>query len=283
MLAGKFGFFASGTHAEATDWASRVTAAGGTYSASTLAAVSQFCKDIDAAGIRNRFYRLNLLCGNNLTAALVPLYRNTSFAGSVLGNTTDTNTNFVSGDYTETGGSAGGLKGNGSTKSLNTGVNPATIGADKSDFHLSLYAKGVSATGTSRLYIGNNVYIGSNVNAQETFIGIYNVGTVEGANLCGAQADRRAAPAGTKEGLLIITTAGSRAMTYYLNGTASATTNASGSAFASAAVTVFNVGPFYALAQYVRAYSVGLGLNATQEASYRSALVTFNTSLARNV
>jgi hypothetical protein len=36
--------------------------------------VSKFCSAIASAGIRDRFYRLNLFCGSNLNAALVPLY-----------------------------------------------------------------------------------------------------------------------------------------------------------------------------------------------------------------
>lgn len=98
---------ATGFHPEAQGWRNRVIANGGTVSGSTLNAVSKFCRDIDAAGIRNRFYRLNLFCGNNLNACLVPLYRGTSLGGSQLGGSTDTNANFVSGDYTETGASGG--------------------------------------------------------------------------------------------------------------------------------------------------------------------------------
>lgn len=61
------------THPEAAAWAARVVDNGSTAGTS-LAAVSKFCRAIDAAGIRDRFYRLNLFCGSNLNAALVPLY-----------------------------------------------------------------------------------------------------------------------------------------------------------------------------------------------------------------
>lgn len=263
-------------HREAVDWATRVATAGGTVNLRTINAVDRFCRDIEAAGIRGKFYRLNLMCGD-FTAALVPLYRNTSFAGSVLGNTTDTNNNFVSGDYSETGTSTGGLKSNGSSKWLSTGVNPVTISASSSDFHLCIYSKGASATGTSRAYIGNRLAGGD-----ESFIGLTSSGTTETAGIASTEGQRRAAPAGTKEGLLLITTNGSRDMTYYLNGTASATTTASGS-FTNAAVDVFRASTFYALAQYIRTYSIGLGLSSTQEASYRAAVERFNDALARKV
>ena len=96
-------------HHDALDWARRVVSNSGTVSQPTLRAVSTFCDAIDRAGIRDRFYRLNLFCGDNLSAALVPLYRNSSSTGTQLGGLTDTNaavsgqSPFVSGDYTLTG------------------------------------------------------------------------------------------------------------------------------------------------------------------------------------
>jgi hypothetical protein len=68
--------------------------------------VDKFCKAIASAGIRDRFYRLNLFCGTGLNAALVPLYRGPSLGGTQFGNTTDTNGGglFVSANYSETTG-----------------------------------------------------------------------------------------------------------------------------------------------------------------------------------
>jgi hypothetical protein len=100
-----------------------VVANGGSVSASTMKAVSKFCADIDAAGIRDRFYRVSLMAGSNLNAALVPLYRGQSRTGTQYGNTTDTNDNFVSGDYAENSG----LDGNGSNKRLGTGLLRSTM------------------------------------------------------------------------------------------------------------------------------------------------------------
>jgi hypothetical protein len=65
---------ASGFHPEAAAWRSAVIANGGSASTSTVRAVSNFCAAIDAAGIRDRFYRLGIFAGSNLNAALVPLY-----------------------------------------------------------------------------------------------------------------------------------------------------------------------------------------------------------------
>jgi hypothetical protein len=85
-------------HPEAQVWRARVLANGGTFKASTLAAVSRFCFAIDAAGIRDRFYRLNLFCGDNLQACLVPLYRGPTSGGTQYGTPTDINVNFVNAD-----------------------------------------------------------------------------------------------------------------------------------------------------------------------------------------
>ena len=114
----------SGFHPDAQDWRNRVITNGGTVSGSTLTAVSNFCRTIDAAGLRDRFYRLNLFCGTELSACLVPLYRGPSRAGTQYGNTTDTNNNFVSGDYVETG-TGGGLTRASGAKTLTTGLTPA--------------------------------------------------------------------------------------------------------------------------------------------------------------
>lgn len=67
---------ASGFHPEAAAWKTAVVANGGSVSGATLSAVDKFCKAIDAAGIRDRLYRVNLFAGTGLNACLVPLYRN---------------------------------------------------------------------------------------------------------------------------------------------------------------------------------------------------------------
>ena len=109
------------SNADAQAWINNVYANGGTVSTATANAVNTFCNDIESAGLRDRFYRLNLFAGTGLSAALVPLFRGPSLGGTQFGNTTDTNNNFVSGDYSESGAAAG-LTGNGSTKYLATGL-----------------------------------------------------------------------------------------------------------------------------------------------------------------
>jgi hypothetical protein len=104
--------------ADADDWVSRVSTAGGSVSTATRAAVTRFCVAIQAAGLRSKLWRANAFCGSSLTAALVPIYRGPSRTGTQYGNTTDTNNNFVSGSYAE----ATGLTGNGTTRYLTLGT-----------------------------------------------------------------------------------------------------------------------------------------------------------------
>ena len=127
---------ASGVHPEAAAWRTAVVANGGSVSSTTLAAVNVFCKAVDSAGLRSLFYRLNLFCGGNLSSALVPLYRGPAKTGTQYGDATDTNVNFVSGDYAETG-ATGGLKGNGTNKRLATGFPSNTVAL--ADRHLAAY------------------------------------------------------------------------------------------------------------------------------------------------
>ena len=72
-------------NADAQDWITRVYQQGGSVSPATAAAVSKFCNSINDAGIRDRFYRLNLFAGS-FQGAFVPLFRGiaTGSGGNIL-------------------------------------------------------------------------------------------------------------------------------------------------------------------------------------------------------
>lgn len=120
---------------DARGWASRAASNGGSVSGSTRRAVSDFCKAMKSAGLWNKLHRVNLMCGDQLAAALVPLK-----IGS--GNATDTNTGYVAADYTQVGGldSAGGVK------YLRTGVIPSTA-LTANDTHIAIYNLATTAGG----------------------------------------------------------------------------------------------------------------------------------------
>ncbi len=119
-----------GFHIDAEDWRSRVIAQGGSVSGTTMKAVSTFCKAIADAGIRDRFYRLNLFCGTSdgsLIAPRVPLYRGPSRTGTQYGDAIDGNNNFVQADYAENNG----LLGNATSKYLSTGLEMTFLGSNQ--------------------------------------------------------------------------------------------------------------------------------------------------------
>jgi hypothetical protein len=147
---------ATGFHPEANAWRSAVIANGGSVSASTMRAVSKFCADIDAAGLRSLFYRLNLMCGTSdasLVAPRVPLYRGPSRTGTQYGDAIDTNVNFVQADYQETG-AGGGLKGNGTNKYLNSTLAADFPKANGGDVHFGTYATVLPITAIFQRFIG---------------------------------------------------------------------------------------------------------------------------------
>jgi hypothetical protein len=153
-------------HPEALDWASRVAANGGLTNLPTIRAVSRLCNRIDAAGLRSKIYRMSLLCGDDYSAALVPLYRNTSPSLDAIGGATDTGVNTVSGDYSATG-SSGGIKGNQSSKYLDTGLSPTAL-PTVATLHLSVWIDR-SSDSTRRGILGAEP-TGQTPNSQRFFI-----------------------------------------------------------------------------------------------------------------
>lgn len=267
----------TGFHPEAQDWRNRVIANGGAVSGSTLTAVSNFCRSINAAGLRDKFYRLNLFCGDNLSAALVPLYRAESSTASVRGNTTDTNNNFVSGDFANTG-TAAGLKGNGSTKYLATGLPGNSLTATNT--HMAF---GLLATETSSGYkCAIGVYDGIRISAiylrrSDSFLS------------CGAGAGgSSSAYFGDviQSSSLAIGNILASYPTMYRNGLASGSSATTSANIANTtAHTVFAINNNGAIEQYtdsrIGSYSLGLALTASQAVSYSNALAAFNTALSR--
>ena len=129
-------------HHEALAWRTAVQNNGGTVRGTTMRAVSNFCTAINDAGIRSKFLRLNLVCGNNLAAARTPLYRGASASGTQYGSTADTNIGpFTSADFSD----ATGITGNGISKAFDTTLTLGTLktaGLDHDNCHASVYTRG---------------------------------------------------------------------------------------------------------------------------------------------
>jgi hypothetical protein len=262
---------ASGFHPEAQVWRNAVIANGGSVSGSTVKAVSDFCKSIDAAGIRDRFYRLNLFAGTGLNAALVPLYRGPSRTGTQYGNATDTNFNFVSGDYAE----SSGLTPASANRHLDTGLSSSTIGA--TSIHLAVYQKALSGTNTI-----NATLIGSQNNgvSQRYYFNVFstqpNLSVIVGSvNDIGSGNTASGSTIGTREG------AGAR----YVNGAEEATSGSLTPTGISESFFVFGnnfqggVNNRYNRA--ILSYSLGKHFSASQAAAYHTAWEAVNTALGR--
>lgn len=276
-------------HPEAADWAARVVSNGGTVGTS-LPAVNAFCNAIDAAGIRDRFYRLNLFCGTSdasLNAVRTPLYRGPSLGGTQYGGTTDTNANFVQGDYTETGFANGGLAGNGLNRRLATGL----AGSNLSGHNLHLSAYEISpTTGTFDASVG----LRTNFGAPGAYLTTGLVATTYEMALASAAIQDALGSAPTGHWIGVQT--GSRTGVLYRNGVSRSTTYSGGASTANDFSTLAHDFGVFALndggspnvfrdftAARLGGYSIGLSMNGTQAEAFYTAMQAFQTALARNV
>ena len=268
---------AGGAHPDAASWRTRVVANGGSVSSSTFRAVEVFCRSIESAGLRDRFYRLNLFAGTGLSAALVPLYRGPSLGGTQYGNTTDTNTNFVSGDYVETG-ATGGLKGNGSNKALNTGLLLSDLPSSPNG-HISAWAKDQTSARTGWIVawgtgFANGAYI------EHSAAGSRNVSF--GRELSGSITANS-----VKQ--FLVTRSSTTDQRIYQDGSLVETNTSvpTGTQTANAAVAfhIFARRVGTSVEAYTDArmncYSIGDNLSGAQVTSFRSALTTFFDTLSR--
>jgi len=275
-------------HPEAANWRNRVIDEGGAVSPKTLDAVSRFCRAIDAAGIRDRFYRLNLFAGTGLNACLVPLYRGQSRTGTQYGNTTDTNKGpFVSDDYAENDGLLGAAS---PAKYLETGISPDDVGVATG--HVAIDSKG-DATSATALAIGSNTsgsterynLLSANANAFQgnavtDFMAQSRWGGTSGTVYTTAGSAVR------PSGLYIFTRTSSTRMDFYLagvsvaNSTASVTPGANANEFYVMAQNV-NGTPSFTGTTRARGYSIGASLSGAQAAAYDAAWTALQTALGR--
>jgi hypothetical protein len=276
-------------HPEAANWATRVIDNGGTFSSSTLAAVSTFCRSIDREpGLRAAILRCNLFCGNpdgSLNAVRTPLYLSGSFGGATIGNTTDTNNNFVEANYQETG-SGGGLKGDGSTRYLNTGLTPASL-ASLLSIHLSVSGTSMETSG-DRVALGawnGGITPGSDIYALDIYAGYVSGRAARLSNFVSAQFPVVSSP-GTSEAHFIANRTSAISAVIYRSGTSAASNSTSVSPsshtrgfFVFALNSSGNLGGV--TAARLRMYSIGNGLNDAQALAFSNAVIAFNTALGR--
>lgn len=273
-------------HPEAASWAARVVANGGTVSGTTLSAVDKFCKAIASAGIRDRFYRLNLFCGTGLNACLTPLYRAASLGDTQLGNATDTNVGpFVSDDYAETTGlstTAGG------GKYLSTGLTPNDMAlADVQAMHIAVSHGPISSADVDPRQIGAH-------SPSDRFSFVLTIRSAAAGTLGVAlgktnQLNSSNMPSGAQASASWIgTRTSATSLSIYKNGAvdtslATSVTGIAGHAFPFFVGRINNSGsPLGDSANLPhRHYSIGAAMTALQVAAYEAALSAFRTSLGR--
>lgn len=266
-------------HPEALDWRARVVTNGGRVSSATLAAVSEFCLRIELAGIRDRFYRLNLFCGDSIAAVMVPLYRSTSFGGAVLGNAVETNNGpYVAADYTETG-TNGGLQ-HFFGKSLGTGLT-ASICPQFQTLHFAYSA--VSSSGhrpiASVLTVGSTERIDV---FHSSVPGGFQQLSVSLGQTSGGINYQPSAATPTNRRMIASRTSSARMDLYRDNViVASDTTERTPTSGGNTQIGMLGTVSFGAAGGRSRFYSFGAAMNATQVAAYDAALSAFLTAMGR--
>ena len=276
---------------DAQDWIDRVYAAGGSVSVSQAAAVNDFANAIDNAGIRDKFYRLNLGAGGTsgtaagLNSSLVPLYLGPTSRGVRFGGTTDTNVGpFTSADYSTTGGLLAGFN---SGKYLDTGL--ASNAMPQSVYqamHLSAWHGNIAYSGADPCLIG--AYNGS-ADRNDIHICLRTVPASDDARLGQTQAVFSATQftGARTPASYIVSRTSPTSLRLYRNG-----------AF-EAENTISVTSPGSALPLFIHrrnnsgtpngeqtgmsiwAYSIGAGMTAQQVTDYYNAMTAFNTAMGR--
>ena len=276
-------------HPEAADWSTRVAAQGASVSTATLANVSRLCYAIDAAGIRDRFLRLNVFSGTGLNAAITPLFRGRSLTGTQFGGAVDTNAGgasaFVSGDYSESVGLSQGI----ATKYLDTGFSTSLVTAAQWEgMHLSGWHGTTGAAETDPYLLGTN---NGAVDRFAIQLSIRTTAASSDSGRCGKTTT--VASTGWTNGarpaaFLLAHRTATTLLEFYRNGSINATNTTATTGIAS--VTF----PFYIFrlnasgspaadqpGMALRHYSIGLAMTSAQVAAFYSAMLTFNTSMGR--
>jgi hypothetical protein len=262
------------TNADARDWLSRVYENGGTVSLTTASAVQNFCNTIDSAGLRGKFFRLNLFCGDNLNAATVPLYRGPSVGGTQHGFLIDINNNFISADYNESGSFAG-IKGNGSNKRLDTGL--GTYFTNNSSFSMGAFITEPTSVEFSN-YLG--AMQTSNNNCTQLY---YRGGFTRG--LDGATFYPPEPSGGIITGYHVYSRTGTLAQFQVNNSLIGTSSSATAASRGSHSIQVHALNNAGSIQEYgsgrIAMYHIGLGLTSAEATTLYNAINTFNAAMNR--
>jgi len=276
------GIYDSQGDADAIKYFNAVIANGSTLTANTESAITKFVLSLKSNGTWNLIYDMALFVGaTNLfgNSGIPKLKTVTSYTNLV-------NYNFnPSTDYVASGSTAG-IKGNGTSKYLDTRFNPLTY-TQVNNFSLFSYVQGYETIGTSRAIIGAQQFVDSST-TNTTILGWVNNGDLDGGGIGAINVPVQYSPdavnnAGIqRQGALQITTNGSSTVNYYKDGTLinnpSTTTGSQPNLnfYVGAANTVS--GASYYSTRYIRGYAISQGMSAAQAASFAASWDTLMTT-----
>jgi hypothetical protein len=245
-------------NAETSAWVARVVAAGSTVSPASAAAHDAFITAAKSGGFWSLLSRFNTYGANTLAGALVPLV-------NTVGNATDTNHNFVSGDFSL----AVGVTSDGTTKYLDTGAVPFSTSA-----HL-MVSKPI-ATGQVNVSIFG-------ISTGTRFDLYNNGGNIVWLQMGSGNFFLSMMP---YSGMLLGTLSTSTSQAVYRNGTLVESGTVEGTTYALPcfAFTANNgTGPGSISNETMQGYSIGSALTGTQAAGYYSALNALMAALGRTI
>lgn len=259
-------------HPDTVDYYSRILANGGTISDADLTAIDIFVKEVYGNGLRSLLLDVSPLAGNNLPAALTKLWCPSGVQSAL------TNNNFASGDYTR----ATGLKGDGMTKYLNTGLIAGNFSTQS--FSTGVYNRSnVSENGAD--ISSNNagptqvINLFSKWGDETTYFDNFNSTAGQG-RVTGTIADPRGLVTGSR-----LSATDSK---IYLNGNQVAAIATSGGSLPTTFPIWYfafnNVGmPLFFSSKYAGLFYIGLGLTAPQVSIFYRLVQNLMTAFGRQV
>lgn len=284
-------------HPDVDAWLDRVIANGGSASSSTISALTSFCKSIDNAGLRSKFYRLNLFCGNNLQSAVVPLYTGPNrYDRPQYGSSLDINYNFISSDYNETGPSAGLTSSGGDpsqisvgTKYLDCTIKPSEIipfGQLINNLHLAATVSCIALSGAGQTIFYNTFqYIDIYSLTIQLLNGYANIRGMIGSQGTNSEIVPQFTGLVSPAQHIMTSRISNSDARNYQSGVQSGSTNTTPIFTTNSSYLpflLFRQSQGYYSNMRLTDYSIGQGLTSPEALSYYNILQTFNTALFRS-
>jgi hypothetical protein len=279
-------------------WLNTVALNGGSSSSTTISALNTFCNSIDNAGLRNKFYRLNLFCGNDLNACVVPLYSGPSKSSVQFGFGTDRNINYSYGTY-NTGndindnftysenqgllGSTQALTSSVSRRFLDTGLKLNILNSN--NIHYSFYCNNLTTGGYALgILDSTNTGFSLSVSSASFYTGAFANPTLSYNN----SSSPKSYP--SNKGLYVSTHNNNILNIYEGRGSRLGYRDISSVPLtipSISSLTIFSENrpsaPLFNFVDRLQGYSVGLTLSQSEIETYYDIMQTFQTSLNRNV